>query len=97
MYDFADFLPNAAALKTLNELIACGVSLGKIRDNYNLIGHRQARNTECPGESFYKYVVALPRWTANPIPHIRSTTTTTTPIMQKDDTVEKNNESNATL
>lgn len=89
---FSDFLPNAAALKTLNELIACGVSLGKIRDNYNVIGHRQARNTECPGETFYKYVVTLPGWTANPIPHIRSTTTTT---MQED--VEENSKSNVTL
>ncbi|XP_014482418.1 PREDICTED: peptidoglycan-recognition protein SC2-like [Dinoponera quadriceps] len=76
--DFTDFLPNAAALKALNELIACGVSLGKISDKYNVIGHRQTRATECPGESFYKYVKALPRWTANPIPLRTNTTTTTT-------------------
>ncbi|XP_012534615.2 uncharacterized protein LOC105835677 [Monomorium pharaonis] len=94
--DFSDFLPNAAALKTLNELIACGVSLGKIRNNYNVIGHRQTRSTECPGESFYKYVVTLPGWTANPIPHIRPTTTTMKPIMQED-TIEERSQSNATL
>ncbi|XP_012228585.1 peptidoglycan recognition protein-like [Linepithema humile] len=74
---FTDFLPNTAALKTLNALIACGVSLGKISKDYNAIGHRQARNTECPGESFYKYVTALPRWTENPIPIYTNTTTTT--------------------
>lgn len=82
MGDFSDFLPNAAALKTLNELIACGVSLGKIKNSYNVIGHRQTRITECPGERFYKYVVTLPGWTADPIPHNRSTTTTMMPSVQ---------------
>jgi len=92
MYDFVDFLPNAAALKTLNELIACGVLLDKIKVEYNVIGHRQARNTECPGKSFYEYVVTLPGWTANPIPHIRPITTT----VQKNDTKE-NDKPNATI
>ncbi|KAL6423447.1 hypothetical protein ACFW04_010203 [Cataglyphis niger] len=86
---FSDFLPNSAALKTLNALIDCGVSLGKISDKYNVLGHRQARNTECPGQSFYEYVTTLPRWTANPIP-IRTIIAT----MQKDNIVENNNTSN---
>ncbi|EFN73971.1 Peptidoglycan-recognition protein-LB [Camponotus floridanus] len=85
--DFSDFLPNLAALKTLNELIACGISLGKISDKYNVLGHRQARNTECPGQSLYEYVTTLPRWTANPIP-IRLAMT-----LQKND-IEKNSTSN---
>lgn len=67
-YIFTDFLPNEAALNTLNQLVACGVSLGKISDKYNVIGHRQARNTECPGETLYGYVTTLPRWTLDPIP-----------------------------
>lgn len=88
-----DFLPNSAALKTLNELIACGVSLGKISDKYNVIGHRQTRPTECPGESFYKYVVGLPRWTANPIPiFTNSTTTTTEATGTRSNNVEENGE-----
>lgn len=74
MNDFADFLPNPAALKTLDALIACGVSLGKISDKYNVLGHRQARNTACPGESFYDYVKTLPGWTSKPMP-IRSAIT----------------------
>ncbi|XP_018301381.1 peptidoglycan-recognition protein SB1 [Mycetomoellerius zeteki] len=92
--DFTDFLPNEAALKTLNKLIAHGVSLGKIRKNYNVIGHRQVRDTECPGETFYKFVVNLPRWTANPKPHIRPTCTTTKSI---DNTVEENSKANVIL
>nr|XP_034178569.1 peptidoglycan recognition protein 3-like [Osmia lignaria] len=66
--DFSDSLPNAAALKALNALIEYGVTLGKINENYQVIGHRQVRNTECPGEELYKYVQTHPRWTSTPIP-----------------------------
>uniref|UniRef100_A0A0C9RBE2 PGRP-LB_0 protein n=1 Tax=Fopius arisanus TaxID=64838 RepID=A0A0C9RBE2_9HYME len=66
--DFSHFLPNEGALKALDSLITCGVALGKISPDYNVIGHRQARNTVCPGETFYKYVMKMPRWTANPTP-----------------------------
>ncbi|KAK2575092.1 hypothetical protein KPH14_008821 [Odynerus spinipes] len=84
--DFTDTLPNAAALRALNSLISCGVSLGKIRDDYKLIGHRQARDTECPGETFYKYVVKLPHWTSHPVPSARGATTTeVVPIPKEND------------
>ncbi|XP_077256795.1 peptidoglycan recognition protein 1 [Temnothorax americanus] len=83
--NFTGRLPNAAALKALNDLIACGVSLGKIKDNYNVIGHRQAKATECPGTSFFhKYVKNLPGWTDHPKPR---NSPDTKPIVQEDDTV----------
>ncbi|XP_043258957.1 uncharacterized protein LOC122401084 [Colletes gigas] len=66
--DFSNFLPNDAALKTLSALINYGVSLGKISKSYLVIGHRQARDTECPGSVFYKYVQTNPRWTKQPVP-----------------------------
>ncbi|KYN42168.1 Peptidoglycan-recognition protein LB [Trachymyrmex septentrionalis] len=91
--DFTDFLPNEAALKALNKLIAYGVLHGKIRENYNVIGHRQVRDTNCPGETFYKFVVNLPRWTANPKPHIRPNITT----KSIDNTVEENSKTNVIL
>ncbi|XP_076240324.1 peptidoglycan-recognition protein SC2 [Calliopsis andreniformis] len=75
--DFSDFLPNKAALKALNALIDYGVSLGKISESYHVLGHRQAKNTLCPGDEFYKYVVTHPRWTSNPIPIAAVTTTST--------------------
>lgn len=74
--DFSDFLPNEAALKTLNGLIEYGVSLGKISNNYHVIGHRQARNTLCPGDKLYSYVQMNPRWTKNPVAKISTTTAT---------------------
>lgn len=67
---FSDFNPNVGALKALDELIACGVTLGKISKNYQVIGHRQGRDTVCPGEVFYNYVMAMPNWTSTPIPII---------------------------
>ncbi|XP_018053136.1 PREDICTED: peptidoglycan recognition protein-like isoform X2 [Atta colombica] len=91
--DFTDFLPNEAALKALNKLIAYGVLFGKIKKNYNVIGHRQVRDTECPGETFYKFVVNLPRWTANPKPNIRLIPTT----KSINNTVEENSNANVIL
>ncbi|XP_015122499.2 uncharacterized protein LOC107044927 [Diachasma alloeum] len=76
--DFSHFLPNDGALKALDELIACGVALGKISPDYRVIGHRQVRDTVCPGETFYKYVMKMPRWTADPIPVCMSNCATNT-------------------
>lgn len=70
--DFNDILPNNAALETLNALINYGVSLGKISESYNVIGHRQARDTECPGNELYKYVQTNPRWTKYPVPRYQT-------------------------
>ncbi|XP_078032652.1 peptidoglycan recognition protein 3-like [Augochlora pura] len=66
--DYSDILPNEAALRALSKLIDYGVSLGKISENYRMIGHRQARPTLCPGDRFYAYVQKNPRWTNSPIP-----------------------------
>ncbi|XP_034950990.1 peptidoglycan-recognition protein SC2-like [Chelonus insularis] len=66
--DFSHFLPNRGALEALHNLIECGVSLGKISTNYSIIGHRQGRNTVCPGEEFFNYVMTMPRWTSTPVP-----------------------------
>lgn len=77
----ADFRPNEAALKALNALIDYGVFLGKISEGYHVLGHRQARDTLCPGNEFYKYVQTHPRWTRYPIPIIPVTTTTTEAVI----------------
>ncbi|XP_076221970.1 peptidoglycan recognition protein 3-like [Nomia melanderi] len=81
--DFSDFLPNEAALQALNGLIEYGVSLGKISKTYQVIGHRQVRNTVCPGEEFYKYVQTNPRWTANPVPIFTNATAKPVPVMNE--------------
>ncbi|XP_076752878.1 peptidoglycan-recognition protein SC2 [Xylocopa sonorina] len=75
--DFSDFLPNDKALNAVKALIDYGVSLGKISEDYHVVGHRQVRNTLCPGTTFYKYVQTHPRWTDAPVPIFSNLTTTT--------------------
>nr|CAD7409366.1 unnamed protein product [Timema poppensis] len=72
--DFSDRLPNEEALATLSDLISCGVDIGKIGEGYQVIGHRQTRDTLCPGDTFYKWVKALPQWTDHPVPLTQSAT-----------------------
>nr|CAD7573015.1 unnamed protein product [Timema californicum] len=70
--DFSDRLPNEEALTALSDLISCGVDIGKIGEGYHVIGHRQTRDTLCPGDTFYKWVKALPQWTDHPVPLTQS-------------------------
>ncbi|CAG9791479.1 unnamed protein product [Diatraea saccharalis] len=49
-------LPPAQQLKTVQSLIAAGVKLGRISSEYKLIGHRQVRDTECPGDALFNEI-----------------------------------------
>lgn len=48
--------PPIEQLKSAKELIATGVELGFVHPNYKLLGHRQVRETECPGEALYQEI-----------------------------------------
>jgi len=63
---FTSRKPNDAALQAVKDLISCGVSQNKISSDYNLIGHRQAKRTECPGDKLYDEIKSWPRWTSTP-------------------------------
>lgn len=63
---FTNGLPVQAALNAAHQLIACGVSLGHVKSNYGIIGHRQAVSTECPGNSLYNEIKKWPGYVANP-------------------------------
>ncbi|OWF55096.1 Peptidoglycan recognition protein 3 [Mizuhopecten yessoensis] len=52
--DFNDMLPNAAALSAVKRLITCGVEIARLRTDYSLFGHRDVRDTDCPGNALYK-------------------------------------------
>jgi N-acetylmuramoyl-L-alanine amidase len=54
--------PNAAAQTVVQQLISCGVSLGKLSSVYRLHGHRDGGCTECPGQAFYDIVVTWPNY-----------------------------------
>lgn len=61
-------MPNNASIEALESLIECGISMEKVRPDYKLIGHRQGRVTQCPGDTLYKYLQTLAHWTPNPVP-----------------------------
>lgn len=56
MGDYSHKLPSDAAVCTLQTMIKWGVALGKISANYELYGHRDVRETECPGDKLYELI-----------------------------------------
>ncbi|KAH9518928.1 Peptidoglycan-recognition protein SC2 [Bulinus truncatus] len=59
---FTSHVPTAAAQQAVKDLIACGVSEGKIQSNYVLRGHRDMGSTECPGTAFYNLIKTWPHY-----------------------------------
>lgn len=54
---FLEELPPQEQLDLVKQLIDYGVNLGKISDDYKLVGHRQVRNgTECPGDRLFEEI-----------------------------------------
>ncbi|XP_054271476.1 peptidoglycan-recognition protein LB-like [Macrosteles quadrilineatus] len=68
--DYTDELPSEDMLCQCRQLINYGVSQGYIRPDYQLIGHRQARFTECPGENLYNLIQTWNHW--KPLPVVTS-------------------------
>lgn len=58
--------PTAAQVSVGKQLVQCGISLGHIRSNHGLIGHRQVGATECPGNVLYREIQTWPNYRANP-------------------------------
>ncbi|KAJ3651054.1 hypothetical protein Zmor_017117 [Zophobas morio] len=54
--NWMEALPSEQQLQTVHELIAYGVELGMISGSYGLIGHRQAKETLCPGDQLYEEI-----------------------------------------
>ncbi|XP_075983467.1 peptidoglycan-recognition protein LB-like isoform X2 [Anticarsia gemmatalis] len=54
--DWRTEIPPARQLKTAKALIAAGVELGYIKPDYKLVGHRQVRATECPGQALFEEI-----------------------------------------
>lgn len=49
-------------LDATHRLINYGVSMGLIEQNYTLYGHRQVRDTECPGDRLYSEIQTWSHW-----------------------------------
>ncbi|XP_076284783.1 peptidoglycan recognition protein S2 [Lasioglossum baleicum] len=62
--NFVDHEPHAAAINATMKLIEYGVSIGKIKEDYTLLGHRQTASTTCPGDKLYELIQTWPHWSA---------------------------------
>lgn len=62
MGDFTSREPNEKALKAVKDLISCAIENNIITENYRLYGHRDVRDTACPGNSFYKLIQTWPHY-----------------------------------
>ncbi|XP_045539265.1 peptidoglycan-recognition protein LB [Papilio machaon] len=60
--DYVSQLPLAHQLELTKELITVGVELGYISKDYSLIGHRQVRSTECPGDALFQEITTWDRF-----------------------------------
>ncbi|XP_069356620.1 peptidoglycan-recognition protein LB-like [Maniola hyperantus] len=64
--DWSTTLPPTSQLKTAQALIAAGVELGYLKEDYKLVGHRQVRDTECPGIALYNEIQTWDHYTPFP-------------------------------
>lgn len=53
-------------LVAAKRLIEYGLTEGHIAPHYNLIGHRQVRDTLCPGELLFKEISSWPHFMREP-------------------------------
>ncbi|XP_014482419.1 PREDICTED: peptidoglycan-recognition protein SC2-like [Dinoponera quadriceps] len=60
--DYTNRTPNTAAVQAVQRLIDHGVSIGEIKNDYKLLGHRQTWQTACPGNSLYTMMQSWPHW-----------------------------------
>lgn len=63
--DFISNLPPQAQLDTAKALINTGVELGYISPDYQLVGHRQVGDTECPGDALFNEISTWNKFTMN--------------------------------
>jgi hypothetical protein len=68
-----DSLPTPEMMEAAKDLIQCGVERGSIAVDYKLLGHRQVRETMCPGDTFYENITTWSHWDplqdVMPVPH----------------------------
>lgn len=57
---FTDKLPTEMQIQTAKTLIECGIENNYIKSDYILYGHRDVRDTECPGETLYQEISTWP-------------------------------------
>ena len=54
--------PTAKALQAIKDLMVCGVNKKKVKTLYNVGGHCNFANKDCPGSSVYEKLRYWPRY-----------------------------------
>lgn len=57
-------LPPENMLAATQSLIAHAIDTGYLSTNYTLLGHRQVRDTVCPGDRLFKEISQWPNFSA---------------------------------
>uniref|UniRef100_A0A0K8WML6 Peptidoglycan-recognition protein LB n=1 Tax=Bactrocera latifrons TaxID=174628 RepID=A0A0K8WML6_BACLA len=60
--DWTDDLPPLPVLEKLQQLITYGTQMGHIQRDYVLLGHRQVKSTDCPGNRLYNTLKEWPHY-----------------------------------
>lgn len=53
-------------LEAVQALIDYGIQNGNIKPDYKLLGHRQVRDTECPGQKLFDEIKTWEHWVEQP-------------------------------
>ncbi|XP_036322481.1 peptidoglycan-recognition protein LB-like [Rhagoletis pomonella] len=64
--DWRTELPPPQMLEATKSLIEFGVEKGYIHPQYKLLGHKQVRDTECPGARLFDEISSWPHFVINP-------------------------------
>lgn len=64
--DYTHRLPTKSTIDMIDLFVKCSISIGRLRDSLEIRGHRQAKETECPGEQFYHYMFQMSKFGLGP-------------------------------
>nr|CAD7256055.1 unnamed protein product [Timema shepardi] len=60
--DYTSELPSTTMLNLTMELVRCATSRGSVQTDYKLLGHRQVRDTQCPGDVLFEEIKKWEHW-----------------------------------
>lgn len=81
---FAEVLPPQNMLDTTHAFVAYAVKQGYLAEDYKLIGHRQVRDTTCPGQTLYEEIEKWPHFDAEEHEIVVGTVYSATPTVETD-------------
>lgn len=61
-HEIAATVPPKNMLQSTKDLIAYAVEAGHLEQNYTIFGHRQVRDTECPGGALFNEIKNWPHF-----------------------------------